>query len=120
MVVKLPPRYHYYSTGVKTGQKERRTILLVVLTIFVGINISGRLSIKDVDSCLDYESLNSMTCVMETLMEIIDFSYGRLKVLENTTVVLAKATFNELQDLKTTIIGHEKKLLTKPFGIFWT
>ena len=36
--------------------------------------------------------------------------HNRLKVLENTTEVLAKATFNNLHILKSRIIGHYEDL----------
>ena len=35
---------------------------------------------------------------------------NRLKVLENSTVVLARATFNDLQALKTRINYHDDEL----------
>ena len=48
-----------------------------------------------------------MTHVLEPLYNNNRHFHNRLKVLENMTVVLAKATFNDLQTSKMRINDHD-------------
>ena len=59
---------------------------------------------------LGYKRSKIVTYAIEALCKNDWFFHNRLKVLENRTLALAKAMFNDLQALKTRINGYDKDL----------
>ena len=120
MEVQVPLGEYLHSKEVKKTQREERAILAAVLATFAGVNVLGGLTIKSVNSWLGYKRIGTMTCAMKALYKNRKLFHNRLKVLENTSVVLSKWTFSYLQAVKTGINGHneERKFWTQASGTF--
>ena len=56
------------------------------------------------------QKTKAMTHTMEALCKNDNLIHNKLKVLKNTTAVIATATFNDLQSLKTRISGQDENL----------
>ena len=65
------------------------------------VGMLDRLTLKAACSWLNYKWSKAKTYAMEALCKNDKHFHNRLKVLENTTPVFAKVTFNDLQALKT-------------------
>ena len=79
--------------------------------IFPGSYMLYRLTIRSADSCVGDKRLKAMTYAIKALYKNDNrFFYNRIKVLENTMAVLAKATFNNLQALQTRINWQDDDL----------
>ena len=77
------------------------------------------LTIKTAKSLLGYKRSKAITYIMEALYVNDRFFYNRLKGLENTTAVLAKATVNVLQSwgLEEMAVMNIWVSLKRPFRI---
>ena len=100
MAVKSPSE-HWYSKMIKKIQIQKRVILPTLQAIFVGIHMLGRLTFNSANSWLRNKRSKAITYAMVTLHRNEKPFHDRLNILENTSTVLTKATFNNLQALKT-------------------
>ena len=70
------------------------------------------LAIKATNTWLGYKKSKAMTYAMPALFKNNKHFLGKLRYSKNTTAVLTKVIFNDLQALKTRINGHDEYLET--------
>ena len=77
---------------------------------FAGINMLGRLTTKVAISWLGFKRSKAKLHTMKALSKGNKHFHNRLNIFEYTRVILAKASFNNLQTLKTRMNGYDEEL----------
>ena len=80
--------------------------MAALLTVFVKINMLGKLKMKASISWIGYKLSITKTCAME----ILYFFNSTQDIFEDTTVVVAKVTLRWFKNPKTIINGHDDDL----------